>query len=176
MCEVAGEVAEGVRPHPVCSPKYIEQIMLPAVRKGAAKAGRSLQYFSVSMKPLVASAPDEDSLQAKIQDARARIAFYASTPAYRAAFDLHGLGELADDMAVLSKAQRWDEMPERISDEVLHTYVTVGTYDSIAERLTGRYAPVATNIEFSIAAGNAKDHETLRGLVKQVQATPGLTF
>ena len=32
MCQVAGEVAEGVRPHPVCTPSYIEKVMLPAVR------------------------------------------------------------------------------------------------------------------------------------------------
>src|ERR1700742_813643 len=42
MCQVAGEVAEGIRPHPVCTPSYIEKVMLPAVRVFAAKAGRSL--------------------------------------------------------------------------------------------------------------------------------------
>jgi probable F420-dependent oxidoreductase len=176
MCQVAGEVADGVRPHPVCTPKYIEQIMLPAVRKGAAKTGRSLDDFCVSMKPLVASAPDQVALEAKIMDARARIAFYASTPAYRAAFDLHGLGELADEMAVLSKAQRWDEMPTLISDDVLHTFVTIGTYDTIAERLTERYAPVVTNIEFSIAAKTANEQQILRTLVSDVQATTCLSF
>jgi hypothetical protein len=30
MCRVAGEVADGVRPHPVCTPKYIREVMLPA--------------------------------------------------------------------------------------------------------------------------------------------------
>lgn len=176
MCRVAGEVADGLRPHPVCTPKYIERIMLPAVREGAAKAGRALNGFSVSMKPLVATARDDAALAEKVRDARARVAFYASTPAYRPAFDLHGLGDLADELAVLSKAQRWEDMPERISDEVLHTYVTVGTYDVIAQRLTERYRTVATNVEFSIAAADAQDRETLRDLVKQVQSTPGLVF
>src|SRR6201990_2948539 len=50
MCQVAGEVAEGIRPHPVCAPAYIEKVMLPAVRAGAAKAGRSLDRFPVGMK------------------------------------------------------------------------------------------------------------------------------
>src|SRR6201995_301864 len=56
MCQVAGEVAEGIRPHPVCTPSYIEKVMLPAVRAGAAKAGRPLDGFQVCMKPLVATA------------------------------------------------------------------------------------------------------------------------
>src|SRR5207249_7509698 len=46
MCQVAGEVADGVRPHPVCTAKYIEEVMLPAVRKGAAKASRRLDGFA----------------------------------------------------------------------------------------------------------------------------------
>jgi len=32
MCRVAGEVADGLRPHPVCTPKYIREVMLPAVQ------------------------------------------------------------------------------------------------------------------------------------------------
>ncbi|TMJ29382.1 MAG: TIGR03617 family F420-dependent LLM class oxidoreductase [Alphaproteobacteria bacterium] len=136
MCRTAGEVADGIRVHPVCTPSYIEQVMLPAVRAGAAKAGRSLEDFQVCMKPLVASAATETELVPKVRDVRARISFYASTPQYRAAFAHHGLGDLADELKLLSRAQRWEEMPQKISDEVLHSYVTVGTYDQIAQKLT----------------------------------------
>jgi probable F420-dependent oxidoreductase len=71
MCQVAGEVAEGIRPHPVCTPSYIERVMLPAVRAGAVKAGRSLDRFQVCMKPLVATAANEAELVPKVRDARA---------------------------------------------------------------------------------------------------------
>ena len=54
MCRMAGELAEGIRLHPVCTPSYIEKVMLPAVREGAAKAGRSLENFQTCMKPLIA--------------------------------------------------------------------------------------------------------------------------
>src|SRR5215510_2522517 len=80
MCQVAGEVAEGIRPHPVCTPSYIEKVMPPAVRAGALKTGKSLDRFQVCMKPLVATAANEAELAPKVRDARARIAFYASTP------------------------------------------------------------------------------------------------
>jgi hypothetical protein len=39
MCRVAGEVADGLRPHPVCTPRYIRDVMLPAMHAGAAAAG-----------------------------------------------------------------------------------------------------------------------------------------
>jgi probable F420-dependent oxidoreductase len=165
MCGVAGEVADGVRPHPVCTPAYIEEVMLPAIRRGAARAGRDLSGFTVNMKPLVATAADDEQLVAKVRDARARIAFYASTPGYRLAFDHLGLGELADEAKHLSKAQRWEELPPLIDDDVLHTFVTVGTYDTIADALHRRFGSVVTDCEFSVAVASDADRDALAGMV-----------
>jgi probable F420-dependent oxidoreductase len=169
MSQIVGEVADGLRPHPVCTPSYIAEVMLPAVRAGAAKAGRSLSQFQVCMKPLVATAATEDELAKKIVDVRARISFYASTPQYRAAFAHHGLGDLADELKLLSRAQRWEEMPRYITDDILHTYVTVGTYDQIAARLLDRYSGVVTHCEFSIPVNDAGDKERLHELAKTIQ-------
>jgi alkanesulfonate monooxygenase SsuD/methylene tetrahydromethanopterin reductase-like flavin-dependent oxidoreductase (luciferase family) len=170
MSQVVGEVADGLRPHPVCTPSYIEEVMLPAVQTGAAKTGRSLDDFQVCMKPLVAAAATEAELAPKVRDVRARVAFYASTPQYRAAFDHHGLGDLADRLKLLSRAQRWEEMPQHINDDVLHTFVTVGTYDTIARKLNGRYGAVVTHCEFSIPVKSAADKERLRDLAGSIQA------
>jgi probable F420-dependent oxidoreductase len=170
MCRMAGEVAEGIRLHPVCTPSYIEKVMLPAVREGAAKAGRSLDNFQTCMKPLVAAAATEAELVPKVRDVRARISFYASTPQYRAAFDHLGLGDLADRLKLLSRAQRWEEMPQHINDEVLETFVTIGTYDTIARKLCARFAGVVTDCEFSIAVKTDADKEILRGLARAIQS------
>src|SRR5690348_5540841 len=55
MCQVAGEVADGIRAHPVATPRYIAEVMLPAAKKGAAKAGRNFDGFTMCMMPLVAT-------------------------------------------------------------------------------------------------------------------------
>ncbi|MBS0548677.1 MAG: TIGR03617 family F420-dependent LLM class oxidoreductase [Proteobacteria bacterium] len=169
MCKMAGEVAEGIRLHPVCTPSYIEQVMLPAVREGAAKAGRPLDRFQTCMKPLVATAATEAELVPKVRDVRARISFYASTPQYRAAFDHLGLGDLADRLKLLSRAQKWEEMPQHIDDEVLHQFVTIGTYDTIAAKLLDRFGGLITDCEFSIAVKTDEDKERLRALAKEIQ-------
>lgn len=168
MCGVAGEVADGLRPHPVCTPRYIREVMLPAAAEGAARAGRDVSRLAVAMKPLVCTAPDRATLEARVKDVRARVAFYCSTPAYRATFALHGLGALADEMAVLSKAQRWEEMPGRISDEVLHTYATIGTWDEIGAKLAERYGGLVTDIEFSIACGTEEERTQMRRLIGEL--------
>jgi hypothetical protein len=101
---------------------------------------------------------------------RARISFYASTPQYRAAFAHHGLGDLADELKLLSRAQRWEEMPHYITDDILHTYVTVGTYDEIARKLCDRYGGVVTHCEFSIPVANEADKDRLRALARTIQS------
>lgn len=169
MCRVAGEVADGIRPHPVCTPSYIREVMLPAVRKGAAKVGRSLDTFKVCMKPLVASAPTEEELVPKVRDARARIAFYASTPGYAAAFAHLGLEELAADAKVLSKEQRWEELPVLIDDQILDQFAVIGTHDEVGRKLLDRFGNHVTDIEFSIAVRDDQDRQLLADLAEMLQ-------
>lgn len=170
LSRVAGEVADGLRPHPICTPRYIDEVMRPAVVDGANRTGRDAGQVEITVAPLVATAPDEQGLSNRIADVRARVSFYASTPAYRPAFDLHGYTDVAVELAQLSREQRWDEMPGRISDEMLHTYAVVGTYDDIADRLVERYANVVSTTEFSIPVKNPDDEALLTELVAAIRA------
>jgi alkanesulfonate monooxygenase SsuD/methylene tetrahydromethanopterin reductase-like flavin-dependent oxidoreductase (luciferase family) len=144
--------------------------MLPAVRVGAAKAGRSLVDFRICMKPLVATAATEAELAPKVRDARARIAFYASTPTYATAFAHLGLEDLAAECKILSRAQRWEELPALISDDILEQFAVIGTYDRIGRKLSDRFGHVVTNVEFSIAVRNDADRAVLAGLAHDIQA------
>jgi probable F420-dependent oxidoreductase len=165
MCQIAGEVADGIRSHPVCTPRYIDEIMLPAARKGAAKAGRDFSKFEIAAMPLVATAPDKAGLEARVRDVRARIAFYASTPTYLIAFESQGYGEVARNLQGYSRAQRWDEMPDFISDEMLDHYAVIGTYDEIATKLKQRFGAVASHLEFAVPVAGEADKAALRELL-----------
>ena len=170
MCRVAGEVADGLRPHPVCTPRYIDEVMRPAMARGAALADRDVDEIDIVLRPMLASAPDEARLEDRIRDIRARVAFYASTPAYRPAFEIFGLDDLTRRLSVLARQQRWEEMPDYIDDEVLHTFAVVGTYDDIAEKIIERYSGVLTQVGFSTAVESEEDADRLATLVKQIQA------
>jgi hypothetical protein len=61
-------------------------------------------------------------------------------------------------------------MPQHINDDVLHTYVTIATYDKIGRKLCDRYGGVVTNCEFSIAVKNDGDRERLRRLASDIQS------
>ena len=66
MSQVAGEIADSIRPHPVCTADDIEHVMLPAARRGAARSGRHLDTFAVSIQTLIATAPDDTALETKV--------------------------------------------------------------------------------------------------------------
>lgn len=169
MCQVAGEVADSLGPHPICTRAYIEDVMLPAMRKGAEKAGRNPADIKIAMRSLIATGPDKETLHERAEAVRARVAFYACTPSYRAVFEHHGLGDLAKRLSGLAREQRWEEMPPMISDETLHTFAVVGTFDEFIDRMRQRSAGVADSTEFSIPVTSEPEYERLAGLIKTLQ-------
>lgn len=170
MCALAGEVADGVRLHPICTERFIDERVRPAIDRGLARTGRDRSAVEVCMKPLVGTAADDGGLEAVTRTVRARVAFYLSTPAYRRVFELHEWGDLAERAAVLSKEGRWDELAAVVPDEVLHTVATLGTHDEIADRLQSRYGDRVDRIEFSIPVADDGDAEVLGDLLRRLRA------
>ena len=165
MCAVAGEVADGVRLHPICTERFIDERVKPALAVGAERADRDVTEVDVCMKPLVGTAPDDETLERVTRTVRARVAFYLSTPAYRRVFELHDWGDLADKAAALSKAQRWEELATMVPDEVLHTVATIGTHDDIVDLMVDRYGSRVDRVEFSIPVVTPADADVLAHLL-----------
>lgn len=160
MASVAAEVADGVRLHPVCSPRYIREVILPAV------APLRPDGFEVCLKPLVATAPTEALLADRIRIAKQRLAFYMSTPAYAGAFAVFGMERLCQEMAELSKVQDWDGLEERVDDEVLDACVIIALYDDLAATIKNRYSDLIERIEVSLPVRTPEDQEQLRDVIR----------
>ncbi|MEM9623478.1 MAG: TIGR03617 family F420-dependent LLM class oxidoreductase [Pseudomonadota bacterium] len=167
MAGVAAEVADGVRLHPVCSPQYIAQTLLPAIQRGLARREADTP-FDICLKPLIATAADEQGLRKRIAITRQRLAFYCSTPAYVAAFAGAGLSDFCAEMAKLSKAGKWDTMATLVDDKLLHEYVVVATYDKLADTLQSRYGELVQRIEVSIPVETQADQLQLRRIVQEL--------
>ena len=159
MTAMAGECADGIRLHPVVTSKYIDEEVLPNLARGAARAGRDIDAVEVCLKPLIGTAPDEERLERVIRTVRARCAFYLSTPSYRSAFAIHGWEDRAREASEYSRAGRWEELPDLVDDDMLHTVATIGTFDEIAEKLNERFATRLDRIEFSVPVNGPGDAE-----------------
>jgi probable F420-dependent oxidoreductase len=148
MTEVAGEVCDGFICHGFTTEKYLREVTLPALQRGRAKAGKTLDDFEIIGPSFVVTGNDEAQLAAAAAGTRQQIAFYGSTPAYRPVLELHGWGGLQDQLNTLSKQGKWVEMGDSITDEILNTFAIVGEPEAIAPELHRRYGDVIQRISF----------------------------
>jgi probable F420-dependent oxidoreductase len=148
MTEVAGEVCDGFICHGFTTERYLREVTLPALARGRAKAGKTMDGFEIVGPSFVVTGATEAELAAAATGTRQQIAFYGSTPAYRPVLDLHGWGGLQDELNGLSKQGRWTEMGELIDDEILNTFAVVAEPEDVAPELHRRYADVIQRISF----------------------------
>jgi probable F420-dependent oxidoreductase len=148
MTEVAGEAGDGLLVHGFSTERYVREVTLPALERGAAKAGRSRADLTVSYPGFVVTGANEADMEAKAQAVRQQIAFYGSTPAYRPVLELHGWGDLQTELNTLSKRGEWVKMGELIDDEVLDTFAVVAPIDQVASRVKARFGDLIDRFSF----------------------------
>jgi probable F420-dependent oxidoreductase len=146
MTAVAGEVADGFLCHGFTTERYLREVTVPALTSGRSRAGADLAGYEVSGAPLVATATTPEAMDAAIRRVRDQIAFYGSTPAYRPVLELHGWGELSDELHQLSVQGRWSEMGTLIDDDVLNAFAVVDEPDQVAAALLRRFGDVMTRM------------------------------
>ncbi len=149
MLRVAGEVGDGVRLHPLCSRRYLDEVCLRHLEEGMRRGARSRAHFDLHGGGFVATGPDGAAVAAAIDRVRARIAFYASTRTYLPILALHGLEELGARLHRLSVQGRWSEMAAEVSDDVVHIFAACGAYRDLAAAIEARFGGLADSIEIS---------------------------
>jgi probable F420-dependent oxidoreductase len=148
MTEVAGEAGDGLLVHGFTTERYLREVSLPALERGAARAGKTRADLTVSYPGFVVTGANEAEMAAADTAVRQQIAFYGSTPAYRPVLELHGWGDLQPALNTLSKRGEWVEMGKLIDDEVLDAFAVVGPMDEVAGRIKARFAHVVDRFSF----------------------------
>jgi probable F420-dependent oxidoreductase len=140
LAKLAGEICDGFHVHPFHSVRYLREIILPAMEEGLVKEGRKREEIAVSVTPFVASTPEEMNF------ARAQVAFYASTPSYRAVMSLHGWSDVAEKLSAHASRGDWTEMPMLITDEMLNAFCLMSEEGNVAGELKKRYEGIADRL------------------------------
>jgi probable F420-dependent oxidoreductase len=149
MTRAAGEVADGLIVHGFTTPRYIREVTLPTLRQGLARGGRAREDFEFVYAPLVVTGADELAMAASAAAARERIAFYASTLAYRPVLELHGLGDLQGELNALARRGEWQAMGGLIDDAVLGEFAVVATLDELPAAYARRVGGLADRTSFT---------------------------
>jgi probable F420-dependent oxidoreductase len=172
MLRVAGEVCDGVRLHPFCTRRYLEEVCGPRLGEGLARSGRARRNLEVVGGGFIATGPDRAAVARMLDDVRSRIAFYCSTRAYWDVLRLPGLEALGEKLHRYPREGRWEEMAAQIPDEVIGLFAVVGAYDTIVGEIEQRYGGCADPISFSTSPD--LEPRALREVVEAIQRIPSV--
>ena len=131
MCEAAGRVADGVLGHPLTSPKYVNEVVRPALERGASSVGRDPGEVSLTNSVILQLNEDRDRARF---EAALQIAFYATTRTYRPVLELHGFGEVVDPLREAFRTGDLGKMAE-LALPMVDTYAITGSEEECREQL-----------------------------------------
>ncbi len=138
MVRVAGEVADGWIVHPLHSRDFVRTTLMPALARGLAAAGRARDACTISCQTITMVGRTDEEIARARRNARAQIAFYGSTPAYKVMLDHHGWGDLQPQLNRMTKEGRWTEMVDLVTEDMLDAIGVSGTPGQVARRLRER--------------------------------------
>lgn len=170
MLRVAGQVADGVRLHPICSRKYLEEVCMPQLLEGMRRSGRSREHFDIHGGGFVCTGPDEATVAAEMDIARRRIGFYASTRTYLPILEMHGLRDLGLKLHRMSVEGKWDQMAQEVSDDAVRIFAACGTYGELPKAVADRFGGAADSIDIHFPAGAPAG--LVKELVTDIQRIP----
>lgn len=171
MASVAGEVADGLLPHGFATTKYLVDVVIPAVQKGARKAGRSMNDIEVSGGGFMVLGETESEVEQGLQRLRQQISFYGSTRSYHGVFRAHGREELGMQLHEMSLKGQWEEMRRVIPEEVLHEFAMKATYDTLPEVLK-QERWYASRIGLNMPAETPAQRERITYLINEIHKIP----
>lgn len=132
MARYCGEVADGLIGHPIASPRYLAEVVRPAIAQGAERAGRKPEEINLTALPLISISDDVDLARREV---KLQIAFYATTRTYKQILEMHGRAELIPDLRSAFEAGDHDRMIELIDDELCDAIAIAGGKDEAYDRL-----------------------------------------
>jgi alkanesulfonate monooxygenase SsuD/methylene tetrahydromethanopterin reductase-like flavin-dependent oxidoreductase (luciferase family) len=127
MLRLAGEIGDGVILW-LCTPPYIRDVVIPMVREGRERAGKSLEGFDIV--PAVPSAAVEDPGVAHAS-LRRELLPYFGLPFYRAMLERSGFDDEIAAFDAAAGAGDGDGMQRAITERFLDTLAAVGDADAV---------------------------------------------
>jgi len=148
LCRLAGELCDGFFVHPLHTPHYLRQVVLPAIASGLGRAGRSRTDIEISVSAFVATGRTRDEVEEAVSSVKRQVAFYASTPSYRIVLEVHGWQEVGERLQQMARYGRWEEMGTLITQEMLEAFAVIGPEEEIPNLMRMRYEGLADRISW----------------------------
>jgi probable F420-dependent oxidoreductase len=130
MCELAGEVADGLIGHGVWSVEWSLGQAQKSLAAGAARTGRDPS--TIHFQPWVTASIDRDRKIA-VEEAKPFVAFYAGFAQYHPYFEAHGFASEARKLQAASNSMNCSAAAHLVPDQMARTFVMCGSPDEVRE-------------------------------------------
>lgn len=130
LCELAGEVADGLIGHPIWSVEWSLGQAQNSLAIGATRAGRD--PAKIHFQPWVTASIDSNARIA-VNEAKPSVAFYAGFAQYHPYFEAHGFANEARNLAEAAKSMSCAEAAHLVPDEMAKCFVACGSPDQVRE-------------------------------------------
>ena len=138
LSSLAGEVCDGFHVHPFHTTKYLDEVVLPNIQRGAESNGRSLGDVELVAPVFIMTGTNDAEIEQAMGAVRQQISFYASTPSYRPVLDASGW-EFGDEVHAMSKRGQWAEMADVVPDEAVLEVGVAAPVDKLGAAMKERY-------------------------------------
>ncbi|AZI35414.1 putative oxidoreductase [Caenibius tardaugens NBRC 16725] len=158
MAALAGELADAITTHPTnTSPRFIQELLLPDLAKGAARTGRSVGDMGVIVNPLIATGSSAEEINRNREAHRQLLATILSTPNYWRSLELFGWGQFGPALRQLTREGKWDAMPALLDDDILDAFVISAPWSELAATIRTMFNGCATHIGIALPQDCAAD-------------------
>ena len=166
MCEAAGRVADGLAGHPLFTTTYVQEVVRPAIARGAAYADRDPSDIEVIS--MVMCSIHEDAEIARRELAQ-QIAFYSSVKSYEMVLDVNGFAAEGRTIRDAFARRDFPAMFAAVSDEMIDTMGVAGTAEQVRDGIT-RYEGVLDHIMLyspSVGITPKRVQQNLESLIRE---------
>ncbi|WP_254838469.1 TIGR03617 family F420-dependent LLM class oxidoreductase [Natronomonas marina] len=137
--QLAGAIGDGLHLHTFHSPTYVRDEIVPNLEAGAERSGSDPEDVSIVASVFAIPGETPADRAERREEVRRELSFYASTPTYRKVLEAHGWEDIGEELHELSTEDRWDEMAEVVTDEMVDTFSVSGPWDELRDRIEERY-------------------------------------
>lgn len=129
MTRLAGRIADGFLDHPVTSPEWLRERLLPALREGAERAGRPTPEVAGAL--ICAVDPDPSAAE---RAAALTVGFYAVVRTYEGMFSEHGFAARLPAIRQAFLAGDAERMAEAVGPDMTGAFAAAGTAAEVRAR------------------------------------------
>ncbi len=169
LSQLAGEICQGFHVHPFHTIKYLDDLVLPRIARGAESMGRALDDVERVSSVFVMTGETQSQIEQAMEPVRQQISFYGSTPSYAPIFEANDW-DFNGELRAMAKRGLWAEMPSVVPDEAVHAVGVAAPVERLGSAIRERYQGRLQRVGFySIGSALEMDPDTTSEVIRQIK-------